>query len=148
MTDVTTLPTMSPADFAASFAYGWKPGSPAAQYKVALADLLADAGPRFPQMADQDDYTLTLADASKHYYHVSATPHTLTIPANASVAFPVGTEIKIVNENGAGALSLAITTDTLRWGSSTGTRTIAANGSATLLKVAATVWRLTGDGIT
>lgn len=101
-----------------------------------------------PQMADQDDYTLALTDAGGHYYHTSASTHTLTIPANGSVAFPIGTVIGIVNENGGGNLSLAITTDTLRWGSSTGTRTIAANGTATLLKVTSTVWRLTGDGIT
>lgn len=101
-----------------------------------------------PQMADQDDYTLALTDAGGHYYHVSGSTHTLTIPANASVSFPIGTVIGIVNENGGGALSIAITSDTLRWGSSTGTRTLAADGTATLLKVAATVWRLTGDGIT
>lgn len=101
-----------------------------------------------PQMSDQDDYTLAMGDAGKHYYHVSATPHTLTIPANSSVAFPIGTVIAIVNENGAGAITLAITSDTLRWGSSTGSRTIAADGTATLIKVTSTVWRLTGDGIT
>lgn len=101
-----------------------------------------------PQMSDQDDYTLVMADAGKHYYHVSGSTHTLTIPANASVAFPIGTVIVIVNESGGGNLSIAITSDTLRWGSSTGTRTLAANGTATLLKVTATVWRLTGDGIT
>jgi len=101
-----------------------------------------------PQIADQDDYTLALTDSGGHYYHVSGTPHTLTIPANGSVAFPIGTVIVIVNENGAGNITLAITSDTLRWGSSTGSRTIAANGTATLLKVTSTVWRLTGDGIT
>lgn len=101
-----------------------------------------------PQIADQDDYTLALADSGGHYYHVSGTPHTLTIPANGSIAFPIGTVIAIVNENGAGNITLAITSDTLRWGASTGSRTIAANGTATLIKVAATVWRLTGDGIT
>jgi hypothetical protein len=101
-----------------------------------------------PQMSDQDDYTLVMADAGKHYYHVSGSTHTLTIPANASVAFPIGTVIAIVNESGGGNLSIAITSDTLRWGSSTGTRTLAANGTATLLKVTSTVWRLTGDGIT
>lgn len=101
-----------------------------------------------PQMADQDDYTLALADSGGHYYHVSGTPHTLTIPANGSIPFPIGTVIAIVNENGAGALSIQITSDTLRWGSSTGTRSLAANGTATLLKVASSVWRLTGDGIT
>jgi hypothetical protein len=99
-------------------------------------------------MSDQDDYTLALTDAGGHYYHVSGTPHTLTIPANGSIAFPIGTVIGILNENGAGALAIAITSDTLRWGSSTGSRSLAANGTATLIKVAPTVWRLTGDGIT
>lgn len=101
-----------------------------------------------PQIADQDDYTLQLNDAGGHYYHVSATPHALTIPANASVAFPIGTVIGIVNESGAGNITLAITSDTLRWTDQTGSRTIAANGTATLIKVTSTVWRLTGDGIT
>ncbi len=101
-----------------------------------------------PQMADQDDYTLALADSGGHYYHVSGTPHTLTIPANGSIAFPIGTVIAIVNESGAGALSIQITSDTLRWGASTGTRSLAANGTASLLKVTSSVWRLTGDGIT
>lgn len=101
-----------------------------------------------PQISDQDDYTLAFVDSGGHYYHVSGTPHTLTIPANASIAFPIGTVIGIVNENGGGDLTIAITSDTLRWTDQTGSRTLAANGAATLLKVAATVWRLTGDGIT
>ncbi len=101
-----------------------------------------------PQMSDQDDYTLVMADAGCHYYHVSGSAHTLTIPANGSVAFPIGTVVDIVNENGGGVLSLVITTDTLRWGANTGTRSIAANGTASILKVTATVWRLTGSGIT
>lgn len=100
-----------------------------------------------PQISDQDDYTLVMADAGKHYYHVSGSTHTLTIPANGSVAFPIGTIIAGVNESGAGALTIAITTDTLRWGSSTGSRTIAANGAFSLMKVASTTWRLTGEGI-
>lgn len=101
-----------------------------------------------PQMSDQDDYTLALTDAGGHYYHVSGTPHTLTIPANTSIAFPIGTVIGIVNEDGAGDITLAITDDTLRWTDQTGSRTIAENGTATLIKVTSTVWRLTGDGIT
>lgn len=101
-----------------------------------------------PQISDQDDYTLALTDAGGHYYHVSGSTHTLTIPANASVAFPIGTVIGIVNENGGGNVTIAITSDTLRWTDQTGSRTLAANGTATLLKVTSTVWRLTGDGIT
>jgi hypothetical protein len=100
-----------------------------------------------PQMSDQDDYTLALTDAGGHYYHVSGSTHTLTIPANGSIAFPIGTVINIINENGGGVLNLVITSDTLRWGSSTGSRTISANGVAAIMKVTSTVWRLTGTGI-
>jgi len=103
-----------------------------------------------PQNSQSADYTFVIGDAGKHIYHPAAdtTPRTWTIPDNASVAFKVGTVIAIANENAAGAITLAITTDTLRWGSSTGSRTIAANGTASLLKVTSTLWRLTGDGIT
>lgn len=103
-----------------------------------------------PQNSQSADYTLALTDSGKHIYHPDAdtSGRTWTIPANNSIAFPIGTVIGIQNGNGAGAITLAITSDTLRWGSSTGSRTIAANGTATLLKVTSTVWRLTGDGIT
>lgn len=103
-----------------------------------------------PQNSQSADYTFVLADDGKHVYHPDAdtTARTWTIPANGSVAFPIGTVIVIQNGNGAGVINLAITTDTLRWGSSTGSRSIAANGTASLLKVTSTVWRLTGDGIT
>lgn len=97
---------------------------------------------------DSGNVTLALTDCGKHIYHTDANARDLTIPANGSIAFPVGTVIAGVNESGAGVVTLKITTDTLRWGSSTGQRTIAANASFSLLKVAATVWRLTGDGIT
>lgn len=97
---------------------------------------------------DSGNVTLALTDSGKHVYHSDANTRTLTIPANGSVAFQIGTVIVGVNENAAGVLTIAITTDTLRWGSSTGSRTVAANGTFSLLKVAATVWRLTGDGIT
>ena len=103
-----------------------------------------------PQNSQSAAYTLVAEDAGKHLYHPAAdtTARTWTIPANSSVAFPIGTVIAIANENAAGAITLAITSDTLRWGSSTGSRTIAANGTASLLKVTSTQWRLTGDGIT
>jgi hypothetical protein len=96
---------------------------------------------------DSGNVTLAITDAGKHVYHTDGNARDLTIPANGSVAFPIGTVLAGVNENGAGVVTLKITTDTLRWGSSTGQRSIAANGTFSLLKVAATVWRLTGDGI-
>lgn len=94
------------------------------------------------------DYTLVMSDVGKTMYHTSASTHTWTIPSNVSVAFPVGTVILFKNENGGGNVTIAINSDTLRWGSSTGSRTLAANGSCAAQKVTATLWRLTGDGIT
>lgn len=69
-----------------------------------------------------------------------------TIPANGSVAFPNGAAILIVN-NTAGAITVAITSDTLRQSgtSNTGTRTIAAYGEAVIKKVASTTWFISGN---
>jgi len=120
--------------------------------EVVLTDVgptqTAAAGYRGTILNTQDtNYTLVLGDSGKTIYHTSASTHTYTIPANASVAYPIGTIIQIENENAGGNVTLAITTDTLRWESSTGSRTIAANGSASIKKVTATLWRLVGTGI-
>ena len=104
-----------------------------------------------PQNSQSVNYTLTLGDSGKHIYHPSAdtTPRTWTIPANASVAFPIGTEITFVNDNAGGVITIAITTDTLRFaGAGTvGQRTLAANGVATILKVTSTSWIINGTGL-
>ncbi len=96
---------------------------------------------------DSNDYTLALTDSGKAVDKTTNTARALTIPANGSIAFPVGT-IVIGSNEGTGAITMSITSDTLRWGSSTGTRTIAQNGSWALKKLSSTVWRLTGDQIT
>jgi len=86
--------------------------------------------------------TLALADAGKHIYTAS----NITIPANSGTAFPVGTTIAIAN-SGSSTLTISITTDTLRQAGSTntGTRTLAAYGLATLVKVTSTVWYISGN---
>lgn len=95
-------------------------------------------------------YTFVLADAGCTIYHDEATARTYTIPANASVAYPVGTVIVIDNTGNSGAaggITLAITSDTLRRGdgtSGTGSRTIPASAVAAIRKVAATLWVITG----
>lgn len=101
-----------------------------------------------PQNTQNGTYTTVMSDAGKHIYHTSGSAHTWTIDSNANVAYPIGTILTFINENGGGVVTLAITSDTLRWGSSTGSRSLAANGTATAIKVASTTWRLTGDGIT
>lgn len=120
--------------------------------------VLADTGPGStlsagfkgaPQNEKNEDYTFVLGDAGKHIYHSeSTTARTYTIPANASVAFPIGTVITIVNGDGAGNITLAITSDTLRRGDgidATGSRTIAENSMASVLKVADTLWYISGS---
>lgn len=104
-----------------------------------------------PQNAKSADYTLTLTDAGKHILHPSAdaTARVFTIPANASVAYPIGTVINIINQNGAGGLTISITSDVMRWSpfGTTGSRQLAANGIATLVKLTATEWIVSGTGV-
>jgi hypothetical protein len=105
-------------------------------------------------------YRLVAADAGKHIY--STATRTITIPGNATgntpqVAFPVGTTIVFVAGSGA-TLTLSMdgtTTDTCLLagpGTSmtggTGSRTLAAFGMATLLKITATSWIISGNGLT
>jgi hypothetical protein len=97
-------------------------------------------------------YTTVLGDAGKHIFHPSAdtTPRTWTIDSNSNVAYTVGTVITFVNQHGAGVVTIAITSDTMRLAGAgtTGSRTLAANGVATALKVASTEWLISGTGLT
>ena len=107
---------------------------------------------QIPQNSQSAAYTLVLTDAGKHILHPSAdtTARTFTIPANGSVAFPIGTAITFVNQNAAGVITIAITTDTMRLAGAgtTGSRTLAANGIATALKITSTEWIISGVGLT
>ena len=104
-----------------------------------------------PQNSQSADYTLVLTDSGKHIYHPSAdtTPRTWTVPANASVAFPIGTAVTFVNDTSAGAITIAITSDTLvlAGAGTTGSRTLAANGIATAVKITSTRWMISGTGL-
>lgn len=105
-----------------------------------------------PQNSQSAAYTLLIDDAGKHIFHPSAdtTARIWTIPANASVAFPIGTAVTFINQNGAGVITIAITSDTMRLAGAgtTGSRTLAANGIATAVKVTATEWIISGVGLT
>lgn len=97
-------------------------------------------------------YTTVLTDGGKHILHPAAdtTARTFTIDSNANVAYPIGTAITFVNEHGAGVITIAITSDTMRLAGAgtTGSRTLAQDGIATALKVAATKWNISGTGLT
>jgi hypothetical protein len=95
-------------------------------------------------------YTTVLTDGGKHIYHPSTdnNARTFTIDSNANVAYPIGTAITFVNE--INTVTIAITSDTLVLAGtgSTGSRTLAANGIATALKVTSTRWVISGTGLT
>lgn len=119
------------------------------KYPVKGGDNLNNIGYlNIPQNSQSGSYTLQLSDTGKHIYETGASK-TITIPANSAVAFPIGTAISFIATD-AGGCSIAITTDTMTLANSTttGTRTLAQNGIATAIKVAATSWIISGTGLT
>ena len=104
-----------------------------------------------PQNSQSAAYTLVATDAGKHIYHPAsdANARTFTIPANSSVAYPVGTVITFVNRTSQ-VVTIAINTDTLTLAgtTTTGSRSLAQNGIATALKDTSTGWLISGTGLT
>jgi len=104
-----------------------------------------------PQNSQSAAYTLVLADAGKHIFHPVGdnNARTFTIPANSSVAYPIGTAITFINMAVAN-VTIAITTDTLTLSpaGTTGSRTLARYGSATCIKITSTEWLISGSGLT
>ena len=103
-----------------------------------------------PVNSKSEDYTLLLADSGKTILHAIADDNarTFTIPANSSVAYPVGTVLTFVNL--INTVTIAITTDTmyLAGDGTTGSRTLAAYGVASAVKVDSTTWVISGNGLT
>ena len=95
-------------------------------------------------------YETVLADSGKTILHPVADDNarTFTIPANSSVAYPVGTVISFVNLQN--TVTIAITTDTMYLANDgdTGNRTLAEYGMASAMKVASTTWIISGSGLT
>ena len=88
-----------------------------------------------------------IGDTGKQLYFTAAA--NLTIPANASVAFPIGTAIAIATT--ASNVNVIITTDTLYLAGNTsgvtGNRVITGYGLATLTKVTGNIWYIGGAGV-
>lgn len=106
--------------------------------------------PNIPVNSQSAAYTTVLGDAQKFILHPTAdnNARTFTIDSNANVAYPVGTTITFINQ--INTVTIAITADTLTFAGTgtTGSRTLAANGEATAVKVSATLWFISGVGIT
>jgi hypothetical protein len=106
-------------------------------------------------------YTVTFNDAGKSIYTgVTANAGTIIIPSNASVPFPVGTTIVIINpwnftcnignNSGATAATLYIAGNSRPRGSgagSSGAVMLGAAGMASLVKVLPDSWYISGAGV-
>lgn len=96
-------------------------------------------------------YTAVLDDSGKAIFHPStdANARTFTIPANASVAYPLGTVLTFLNMTSQ-VVSIAITSDTmyLAGTGTTGTRSLAQYGMASAIKMTSTTWLISGNGLT
>ena len=101
-----------------------------------------------PVVLSADD-TIALEDSGKHFRSTTAGNITLSIPTNATVAFPTGTAISIVEQAAGNILVNAISGVTLyHAGNSTaGNRVISTYGVATLMKVDTDTWFISGTGV-
>ena len=101
-----------------------------------------------PVVLSADD-TIALEDSGKHFRSTTAGNITLSIPTNATVAFPTGTAISIVEQAAGNILVNAISGVTLyQAGNSTaGNRVISTYGVATLMKVDTDTWFISGTGV-
>lgn len=89
-------------------------------------------------------YTLVLGDRAKLITMNNASANTLTIPTNASVAFPIGTSV-IIRQIGAGATTVTADTGVTLDGTSAGSATASAQYKAIVItKVATNTWYIDG----
>lgn len=95
-------------------------------------------------------YGFALTDRGQGIRKTNNTAYTYTIPAEASVNFPVGSVISIANLGGSGNITVAITSDTLQLagGTTTGSRTFAPGAFGGIVKVDSAKWFAFGAGVT
>ena len=93
--------------------------------------------------------TIALEDSGKHFRSTTAGNITLSIPTNATVAFPTGTAISIVEQAAGNILVNAISGVTLyhAGNSTSGNRVLSTYGVATLMKVDTDTWFISGTGV-
>ena len=93
--------------------------------------------------AQTASYTLVLADTYELVEISNASANNLTVPLNSSVAFPVGTQINIL-QTGAGQTTV-VATGGVTINATPGLKLRAQWSSATLIKRATDTWVLVGD---
>ncbi len=146
MTFPSTNATMARTDAAQTFA-GTQTFSGSVVPATNTVDSVGYTG--LPQNAQSAAYTTVAADAGKSIVHpiTDNNARTFTIDSNANVPYPVGTAITFINM--INTVTIAITTDTMYLAGSgaTGSRTLAAYGMATAVKVTSTSWIISGSNL-
>jgi hypothetical protein len=102
-----------------------------------------------PQVSFTGNATIATTDAGKHFYSTQSTNYTLTIANNASQGFQVGAAITVVNQ-GTGTISIAQgsgVTLYLAGNATSGNRSVATFGMATIMKVDTDTWFINGTGV-
>lgn len=126
------------------------PTGPASEY-CTLDEMIAARVAKIVFNAQPNAYTTVLTDNGKAIFHAAAdtTARTYTIDSNANVAYPIGALIHFINQHGAGTLTIAIATDTMRLAGAgtTGNRSLSADGMASAIKVDTTEWLINGNGL-
>jgi hypothetical protein len=94
--------------------------------------------------AQAASYTLVLADDGKIVEVGSASPNTLTVPTNASVAFPIGTQITVI-QTGTGQTTITPVSGTVTINATPGLKLRTQWSSCVLIKRATNTWVALGD---
>jgi len=90
-------------------------------------------------------YTLVLTDKNKFIkMNITSTANTVTVPTNASVAFPIGSQIHII-QYGSGKTQVIPVSGTVTIYATPGAYLRTQYSSATLLKCDTNIWMLMGD---
>ena len=102
-----------------------------------------------PQITFSANATANINAAGCHYYSTTAGNLALTLPDNSSVAFPTGATLTVV-VNAAGNVIVGQGTGVslyMAGSSTTGNRVVGAYGLASVMKVAANAWVISGTGV-
>lgn len=95
------------------------------------------------------NYTLTINDDCYLFIFNSGTATTLSVPTNASVAFPVGTQILVLQYGTAQTTISAVTPATTKiWSNGSKTKTNGQYAVVCLLKIATDEWVMYGNTAT
>lgn len=137
--DISGLTSMTAANIVGADIFLIDDGAGGTNKKIAWQDL------GVPQTNDTTTTPLstpTLAMANRWFNCNNVAAISAIIPANASVAYPVGTSFAF-HQRGAGQITVSVTTDTLR--APLGAKTTNQYSTIFATKIAATEWTITGQ---